>query len=392
MSIHRLRDLFLSVQEVQEWDLAALLSGRREVAHRRCIKATSPWFEGEREIAACELHVLMSFPAEGESLHAANQEEVDQRVLASLLERGLLVDARTEQTDGPKDAPPSVMWHPTAALAHRQLRWRGIDVEAVLRTIQSEGGAADLLPRLGQPPEPTLRRQDAVTSPVSLPKRQRADGRRESARATCRNFNPKQQLPLDLFAQMLHTVYGAQGQSVVSGVPVLKKNSPSAGGLHPVEAYLLVQHVEGIAPGLYHYRPDTHALEPLKALTPDEAREHASLFVARQPWFMDAHVQVILAARFQRNFWKYRNHAKAYRAVILDAGHLSQMQYLAATELGLGAFITAAINEGDIEDAFGLDPMQEGVLAVTGFGWRGERMEVLEFDPLKQVWSDWSPG
>lgn len=388
MSIHRRRDLFLTVQEVQEWDLAALLSGRQEVAYRRCIKVASPWFEGEQEISGGELQALMSFPAEGEMLPSTAQVELDQRVLATLLERGLLVRART---DGPNSSRASAMWHPTAALAHRQLRWRGIDVEAVLRIIQSEGGAADLLPRLGEPPEPALHRLDADSPPISLPRRPDAGGRTESARSTCRNFDSSRPLPLDLFAQTLHTVYGAQGQSVVSGVRVLKKNSPSAGGLHPVEAYLLVQHVEGIAPGLYHYRPDTHALEPLKALTPDEAREHASLFVARQPWFVDAHVQVILAARFQRNFWKYRNHAKAYRAVILDAGHLSQMQYLTATELGLGAFITAAINEGDIEDAFGLDPMQEGVLAVTGFGWRGERMEVLEFDPLKQVWPDWSP-
>lgn len=158
-----------------------------------------------------------------------------------------------------------------------------------------------------------------------------------------------------------------------------------------MEAFLLVQHVEGLRPGLYHYRADAHALESIKALSPDEAQEYASLFVAKQPWFVDAHVQVILVARFERNYWKYRNHAKAYRAVVLDAGHLSQMQYLAATELGLAAFITAAINEGDIEDAFGLDPMEQGVIAVTGFGWRGERMKVLEFDPQRQVWPDWTP-
>jgi SagB-type dehydrogenase family enzyme len=97
-------------------------------------------------------------------------------------------------------------------------------------------------------------------------------------------------------------------------------------------------------------------------------------------------VQVVLAARFRRTFWKYRNHAKAWRAVVLDAGHLSQLQYLVATELGLAAFITAAVNEGDIEDAFGLDPMVEGVLAVTGFGYRATAMAELEFDPLHAVW------
>ena len=93
-----------------------------------------------------------------------------------------------------------------------------------------------------------------------------------------------------------------------------------------------------------------------------------------------------MASRFERNFWKYRNHAKAYRATILDVGHLSQTLYLAATELGLAAFITAAINEGDIEDAFGLDPMQQGVMSVSGFGHRGVERNDIEFDPLNAVW------
>jgi nitroreductase len=61
------------------------------------------------------------------------------------------------------------------------------------------------------------------------------------------------------------------------------------------------------------------------------------------------------APRFGRTFWKYRNHPKAYRVTILDVGHLSQTLFLSATELGLGAYITAAINEVDIEQRVGLD-------------------------------------
>ena len=107
-----------------------------------------------------------------------------------------------------------------------------------------------------------------------------------------------------------------------------------------------------------------------------------------QPYFAQAHVVIALAGRFARNFWKYRNHAKAYRAVILDAGHLSQTLYLAATELGLGAFVTAGVNEVQIEEAFGLEAMAEGPLAMCGFGIRAaERCEV-EFDPNHAVWKD----
>ena len=118
----------------------------------------------------------------------------------------------------------------------------------------------------------------------------------------------------------------------------------------------------------------------------DEATVLATRFVAAQTYFSVAPVLVIPASRFGRNFWKYRNHSKAYRALILDIGHLSQTLYLAATELGLGAFITAAVNEVDIEQAFGLDPLEEGPLAVCGFGYRGAERHEVEFDPNHAVW------
>ncbi|MBR7508656.1 nitroreductase family protein, partial [Mycobacterium tuberculosis] len=72
-------------------------------------------------------------------------------------------------------------------------------------------------------------------------------------------------------------------------------------------------------------------------------------------WFADAAVHLVLVPRYARTYWKYRNHAKAYRALLLDVGHISQALYMAATERGMAAFVTAAINEGDTEVAFGLD-------------------------------------
>jgi hypothetical protein len=63
------------------------------------------------------------------------------------------------------------------------------------------------------------------------------------------------------------------------------------------------------------------------------------------------------------------------------------MLYLAATELNLGAFITAAVNEVEIEQAFGLEPMEEGPLAVCGFGVRASEKVTVEFDPQHKVWA-----
>jgi putative peptide maturation dehydrogenase len=140
--------------------------------------------------------------------------------------------------------------------------------------------------------------------------------------------------------------------------------------LHPLEAYVLVQRVDGLAPGLYHYQAIEHALEPLDVPAASDFAAWAHELVAGQTWFAMAPVQILLAARFDRSFWKYRNHAKAWRVLHLDAGHLSQTLYLSATEQGLGAFITAAINDDCAERIFGLDGLSQGALAVCGFGPR----------------------
>ena len=165
----------------------------------------------------------------------------------------------------------------------------------------------------------------------------------------------------------------------------LKRSSPSAGGLHALETYLLVQRVHGLAPGWYHYRPLDHAITPLDGAVAS-AEEQSLALLAGQHWFASAPVIVVLAARYQRVFWKYREHAKAWRALLLEAGHFSQTLYLAATEAGLGAFVTCAVNEPVAESALQIDPMQMGVLAVCGIGHRGQRMETAELDPAGAIW------
>jgi nitroreductase len=171
---------------------------------------------------------------------------------------------------------------------------------------------------------------------------------------------------------------------------------------------LIVQRVEGIAPGLYRYRIDGHALEPVaaqtappqqgdlgttplghapaQAWTAEALRAFARIAVAGQDFFADAPVLCILAPHFQRNFWKYRNHAKAYRVCVLDAGHLSQTLQLCATQAGLGPFVTGAINEVDIERAFGMAGHVQSPLVVCGFGKRAASLVKSEFDPNRLVW------
>lgn len=309
----------------------------------------------------------------------------DRAVVDSLLEKGVLV-AEGSAMHARDSAVRDTDWRPASAAMHFASRWRSQETKDVQERFLDEF-QEKLLDHLGPAP-PVVRERVAPAQRRALPAPPRTpldallDGR-----VTCRNFDASRALTQVEFASVLWRAYGARAvDDYAPGVQLLKKGVPSAGGLHPTEAYLLIRRVAGIAPGLYHYHPVDHALEPLRELPLEEATTLAGTFVGAQPYLLEAHVFVIPVSRFRRNFWKYRNHTKAYRALILDIGHLSQTMYLAATELGLAAFITAAVNEVDIETAFGLDPLEEGPLAVCGFGIRAKERSEVEFDPLHRVW------
>jgi putative peptide maturation dehydrogenase len=190
-----------------------------------------------------------------------------------------------------------------------------------------------------------------------------------TARTTTREFDRTQSLSLEHLSTVLRYVWGAHGtRPLRDPLVILKKTSPSGGAQHPGEVYPLVRDVAGVAPGLYHYSVEHHALEPIEAMAEDRVRELVSQFSAGQDFFTGAHVVFLMTARYGRTFWKYRAHAKAYRTVVLDAAFLSQTLYLVCTELGLGAFVTGAINEVDIDDHLGLPAFTEGTVLMTGCG------------------------
>jgi len=141
------------------------------------------------------------------------------------------------------------------------------------------------------------------------------------------------------------------------------RTAPSAGALYPVETYLTVHAVEGIEPGVYHYAPEPHELELLRAS--DYRREVAQgaldqLVAAR------ASVVFVWTAVFPRSKWKYRQ--RAYRYVYLDAGHIAQNVALAAVALGLGSCQVAALYDGECNALLGVDGVEESTIYMTVVG------------------------
>ena len=387
MRLRRCTIVMFELRERMEFGLGLLSLG--ESGLRTVVEwvAVTPHLVSEVAITTTELLVLGAVTPSRWTDRTTLLENHSAEVLDALVDKGLLV-AEGSRIEARDEVVRAAHWRGAPAVAHYSSRWSGVDTE-ISEKLLAEVSERSLLDHLGPAPSAVRERAHAA-SRLRLPKAEPTpldamlDGR-----VTCRNYDASRALTLADFSAVLYRAYGARAiDDFAPGVQLLKKGVPSAGGLHATEAYLLVQRVEGVAPGLYHYHPVDHALEPIRLLASVEARVLARRFVAAQSYFVDAPVFVIPVSRFHRNFWKYRNHAKAYRALILDVGHLSQTMYLAATELGLAAFITAAINEIDIEEAFGLDPLEEGPLAVTGFGIRAAERSEVEFDPLHAVWKE----
>lgn len=385
MQIRRCAIVMLEPRERLDFDLGLIATGGNGLSSTLEWTAFAPPREDAIVLTADEaalLGVLSPTQWIDVDVHASAHPKA---ALEGLLAKELVV-AQGSVAAARDEKLRETHWRSFAAVQHYASRWRGVDTESAQRE-SAEIIGEDLLAHLGAPPLPVRERAPARER-IALPRAPSSPldellGRR----VTCRNFDTTQALAHAAFSAVLQRAWGARTQhDFMPGVPLLKKGVPSAGGLHATEAYLLVRRVEGVAPGLYHYHPVAHALEPIRMLSDDDAAATARRFVAGQSYFVDAHVMAIAVSRFRRNFWKYRNHPKAYRALILDVGHLSQAQYLAATELGLAAFITAAVNEADIEQAFGLDPLVESPLAVTGFGIRAGARREVEWDPLSAVW------
>jgi len=184
------------------------------------------------------------------------------------------------------------------------------------------------------------------------------------ARKTHRRFS-NQELKLETVSQLLSLVWGVNGYLYSARFgKLLQKTSPSAGARHPGEVYLMALRVEGLSPGLYHYHPAHHHLETIRT---NATREKAWLYCARQNFAKNAGALFLMTAVFRRTMWKYHL-ARAYRVVLLDAGHLCQTFCLVATWLGLAPFCTAALKDTLIEEDLGIDGIRESVLYIAGVG------------------------
>jgi SagB-type dehydrogenase family enzyme len=280
--------------------------------------------------------------------------------LAQLVDYGLLV--RKNSAEAGQDSRIAKEW--SAWLPQGSFHFSTKDVAYVDRSNWTLDRRKAVLPKT---PQPKIFKSIKEAQKLPLPPCAFPDSeflRILMARRTHREFS-EQEVTLQAISRLLSLVWGVMGyiHSPVFG-KLAHKTSPSAGARHPGEVYLMALRVESLKPGLYHYHPAYHRLEMIST---NATCEKAWRYCAGQNFAKNAAALFLMTAVFRRAMWKYHL-PRAYRVVLLDAGHLCQTFCLVATWLGLAPFCTAALKDTLIEEDLGIDGIRESVLYIAGVG------------------------
>ncbi|WP_327297784.1 MULTISPECIES: SagB/ThcOx family dehydrogenase [unclassified Streptomyces] len=117
----------------------------------------------------------------------------------------------------------------------------------------------------------------------------------------------------------------------------------------------MIFNVTGLVPGVYRYDAIRHGLIPVGE---EVSRAEIQRVIHDQTIAAGAAFCVFTTAVASRMAWKYP-HPRAYKILLHNVGHLSQVFSMTAAALGLGASLTGAFRDDDVEKICRLDQADE---------------------------------
>ncbi len=166
-------------------------------------------------------------------------------------------------------------------------------------------------------------------------------------RRSVRSFGA-QALELSQLGQIL---WAAQG---ITGSRWATRTAPSAGALYPLEVYVVAGRVNGLAAGIYHYRPRNHALDRIGT---GDRRDDLARAALGQGWMAQAPAILAITGVVARTALKYGRRAERY--VFMEAGHAAQNVYLQAQTEGLGTTAVGAFRDTAVRALLGLSDQED---------------------------------
>ena len=201
----------------------------------------------------------------------------------------------------------------------------------------------------------SLQKEDEITLPQP---RHQSEISIEEALLKRRSVREYKDKPLNL-QEISQLLWAAQG---ITDFHTGKRTTPSAGALYPLKVYVMGQ-IEGLAIGMYQYRPHNHSL--IKVGDKDLRKELAKAAYG-QSWVGKAPVNLIFTGNYQIIAQKYGKE-KAPRYTHMEVGHAAQNVYLQAQSLGLGTVVVGGFEIEKVKEILGL-PQEEEPLYIMPVG------------------------
>jgi SagB-type dehydrogenase family enzyme len=137
----------------------------------------------------------------------------------------------------------------------------------------------------------------------------------------------------------------AAGGKNIDGVTGATRTYPSAGGIYPLEIYLVCGDVEGLPSGIYRYRWRDHSISLVKS---GDFRRSLTRAALGQRMIAQAPASFVFTALYSRTVMAYGKRGRV-RYVPMDVGGAGENLHLQAVALGLGTVIIGAFRDRSVK-------------------------------------------
>ncbi len=185
--------------------------------------------------------------------------------------------------------------------------------------------------------------------------------------------------------QLSYLLWTTQGVKEIRGRSYATlRTVPCGGARHEFECYMIIQNVEGLEDGSYHYLPMEHRIELLATKAEIEEKYGKSLrdivseTLNNQVWAAKANIIFYYSMVAYRAEWRYG--IRAHRVALIDAGHITENLYIACSAANIGTCAIGALNGALCDPLFELDGEEEFAFYAAPVGTISSKNAQVEQD------------
>ncbi|SIR94544.1 SagB-type dehydrogenase domain-containing protein [Haladaptatus litoreus] len=201
----------------------------------------------------------------------------------------------------------------------------------------------------------------------SLPESTRSPGEPALSAITTSTDTPRSNALSSLDAQSIHTLChyatGITKELERQGQRMRFRAASCTGKLYHVDLYAVTGDIDGLAPGVYHFDPETESFDVLRE---GDYRGVLTRATGNHAAVSDAPVTFVATSEWWRNAWKYRE--RTYRHAFWDSGTILANLLGVAHGNGHRASVVTGFADHLIARLLGVDPTDEAPLELVPVG------------------------